>query len=137
MSCADAMATPASNAAVLSNSCFLMEWFLLFTVPVLDPMLLRFMGKRISLARSSDRTEDFLRRVAARSRRFRWNQIRGGSLKITLFGSAKSVPPSQPTSGKRITSSMARGCDTRVRRKLASVNHDQVRCEVKRACLFG
>ena len=25
MSCADAMATPASNAAVLSNSCFLME----------------------------------------------------------------------------------------------------------------
>ena len=39
MSCADAMATPASNAAVLSNSCFLMEWFLLFIVPVPDPML--------------------------------------------------------------------------------------------------
>jgi hypothetical protein len=76
MSCADAMATPASNAAVLSNSCFLMESFLLFTVPRAGPNALRFTGKRISRACSSDRRGDSLRRVAARSRRFQWNRMR-------------------------------------------------------------
>ena len=32
---------------------------------------------------------------------------------------------------------MARGCDTRMRRTLASVDHAKVRREVKRACFFG
>src|SRR5438067_12044607 len=72
------MATPANNAAVLTNSLFLMECFLFFSLrlpragpialrlPRAGPIAYRLRGKRICLPCSSDRPQEMLRCRAAR-----------------------------------------------------------------------
>ncbi len=68
------MATPANNAAVLTNSLFLMECFLFFSLrlPRAGPIAYRLRGKRICLPCSSDRPQEMLRRRAARFPVIRW-----------------------------------------------------------------
>ncbi len=62
------MATPANNAAVPTNSLFLMECFLFFSLrlPRAGPIAYRLRGKRICLPCSSDRPQEMLRCRAAR-----------------------------------------------------------------------
>ena len=53
------MATPANNAAVLTNSLFLMECFLFFfTVTPCGAHCYPFIRKRVRIACSSDRPEE-------------------------------------------------------------------------------
>ena len=77
---------------------------LLFTVRTpCGPNALRFTGKRMSIACSSDSTQDFLRRLAALFQSIRWNRIRVRLSWIrAMFGcNAKSLPLLREMSARR------------------------------------
>jgi hypothetical protein len=137
MSCADAMATPASNAAVLSNSCFLMESFLLFTVPRAGPNALRLTGKRSSHRCSSDRTGGF---PPTGRRPFETSSVEPDRRKLfaNYTGQLCEIrAASQPTPGSASQGSLCRAATRGCAARSASVNQAKVRREVKRACLLG